>query len=159
MAAVNPLPPRCISASPVPIFAVPIRTEAPHVGAVTVSRIPAARGMPEGLELVCTAPELRRVVELRAHVYPDGFARGAWMSATLWLEGGCSCLVSTRAHPFAPRADRHHWRLRPVFLPALVLGDVSLSLTEGESRELRAHLEPLGLEVIGAAPALEGMRS
>jgi hypothetical protein len=39
--------------------------------------------MPEGLELVLKAPELRRTLELRLHVYPDGFTRGPWMSATL----------------------------------------------------------------------------
>jgi hypothetical protein len=135
------VPSRRNGASPVPIL--------------TVTPIPAFHGMPEGLELVLNSPELRRVLELRAHVYPDGFARGTWMSATLWLEGVYSCLLSTQAHPFAPRTDRHHWRLRPVFLPALVLGDVSLSLTEGEARELSAALAAHGLEVIGAAPACE----
>jgi hypothetical protein len=73
--------------------------------------------------------ELRRALELRLHVYLDGFTRGAWMSASLWL-GGCSCLLSTKAHPFAARADSHHWRLRPV-------------------------LAPLGLQVIGAGPSRE----
>jgi hypothetical protein len=57
MAAANSLLTRRISASPL---------------AVSVSPFPAARGMPKGLELVLTTPELRRVLELRLHVYPDG---------------------------------------------------------------------------------------
>jgi hypothetical protein len=98
------------------------------------------------------SPEIARALELRINLY----GHGAAMDAAVWLGAGegTALFLTTGFRPIAPRVGgvvSEHWRLRPGRLAALILGDVAIQPTEGEQLELRAVLEPLGIEVFSRA--------
>jgi hypothetical protein len=81
-----------------------------------------------------------RTLELQVNLHPYG----ATMDATAFVSG--SVILTTRFHKV------RDWRLRPGMFAALIIGPMSLALTETEGEVLRAALEPLGIEVL-ALPA------
>lgn len=84
--------------------------------------------------------DVPRTLELRVNLH----SYGATMDATAIVSG---CVILTTS--FHKVRD---WRLRPGMFAALIIGPMSLALTETEGELLHAALGPLGIEVL-ALPA------